>query len=103
MDLNVTIFFIFDIGFVQENISAGTLEMAMCCPNCSTYCSSLVPKWFPLRTNDPSDHRVVVNYSMPGPKVVTLVITKLSLSDPREGEGEGEKGGEGERGEGDGE
>ena len=43
MDLNVPIF-LFDIGFVQENISAGTLEMAMCCQNCST--------WFPLRTDD---------------------------------------------------
>ena len=93
MDLNVTIFFIFDIGFVQENISAGTLEMAMCCPNCSTYCLSLVPKWFPLRTN----HQVIPMWSQSGRRLFNawsqsghLVITKLSLSDPKEGEGEGE-------------
>ena len=63
MDLNVAIFFTFDIGFEQENISAGSLQMGMCCPNCSTYYLSLVPKWFPLRTNDPNHPHVVTEWS----------------------------------------
>ena len=78
MDLNVPIF-LFDIGFVQENISADTLEMAMCCQNCST--------WFPLRcmTND----HVIPMSSQSGRRLVNIwsqsghqVITKLSLGDP---------------------
>ena len=47
MDLNAPIFFIFDIGFEQENISVGSLQMGMCCPNCSTYYLSFSPKVVP--------------------------------------------------------
>ena len=77
MDLNVPIF-LFDIGFVQENISAGTLEMAMCCQNCST--------WFPLRTDDhvipmwsQSGRRLVNIWSQSGHQIVPK-WSKLSLT-----------------------